>query len=181
MLFLDIKMPGLNGLDFLRTLRDKPKVVLITAYRDFALEGFELEVLDYLLKPVSEARFIQALQKFEKTNKASAKATSSNTTENDYILLKSERKTFKIPFTEIEMIESKGDYIEVFYKESSLQSKIAISAIEQELPAQFIRTHRSFIINTQFLKAFTAEEVELQNHSVPIGRSYREAVLKGLS
>ncbi|HAD97292.1 MAG TPA: DNA-binding response regulator [Cryomorphaceae bacterium] len=180
LLFLDIKMPGLNGLDFLETLSPRPKVIIITAYRDYALQGFELEVADYLLKPVSEARFIKALKKVER-ELTPADDPSQNIVYRDYLLIKAHRKTYKIPYPEIEMIESRGDNIIVFYQKNRLEARAVMSNLEKELPHYFLRTHRSFIINTHFVSAFTAEEAELENHCAPIGRSYRNEVLKALN
>jgi len=178
LLFLDIKMPGLNGLEFLKALNLPPKVILITAYREFALDGFELNVVDYLLKPVGQGRFLKALSRFEERHEQHSESLEPES--DQFILVKSERKTFKLAFNDIRLIESQGDYVKFQMYEESILSKMNLSELLELLPSNFIRTHRSFIVNGKFVKAFTAEEVELEGSLAPIGRSYREQALAKL-
>lgn len=178
LLFLDIKMPGLSGLEFLKALSHPPKVILVTAYREFALDGFELNVVDYLLKPVSQGRFLQALSRFEE--RSGSQSHQIEIAEKDHILVKSDRKTFKLPLEKIRFLESQGDYVNFHLEDERISSKMNLGELDKELPAAFIRTHRSFVVNSQYVKAFTAEEVELNEGHIPIGRSYREEALAKL-
>lgn len=178
LLFLDIKMPGITGLDFLRGLSNPPKVILITAFRDYALEGFELNVVDYLLKPVSQARFLQALSKFEARVKPASLAAPAAEKKN--LLVKVERRHVKVELQKILFVESKGDYVHIHTTSDSLKSNINLSALIQELPGYFLQTHRSFVVNTQHLKSFSKEEIQLDGKVIPIGRKYKAMVLQRL-
>lgn len=176
LVFLDIQMPRLTGLDFLKALQHKPKVILVTAYREYALEGFELDVLDYLLKPVALERFVKAIDKFYQLT-ASGQATPGLSASSS-IFVKSDRKTVKILLDELLYVESYSDYIKIFTTSGTVITKEKISSIEQGLPAEFIRTHRSFVINSAKISSFTNESVNVQGKEIPISRSYKEAVLQ---
>lgn len=173
LLFLDIHLPGLKGLDFLRTLPQAPAVIITTAYHEYALQGYELNVVDYLLKPIEFKRFVEAV------NKVKAKAPAGKP---DTITLHAEKKTIILSVAEILFVESQKEYIKVQTTTKSYLSKYALTKMEAELDAElFLRVHRSFIINTQHLKAFTANEVEVGGITIPIGGNYKEAVEKRLS
>lgn len=176
LIFLDIQMPRLTGLDFLKALQHRPKVILVTAYREYALEGFELDVLDYLLKPVALERFVKAIDKFyQHTTRVQ---TPQGLPAQGTILVKSDRKTVKILLDELLYVESYSDYIKLFTTSGTVIAKEKISSIEQGLPAEFIRTHRSFVINSAKIDSFTNESVNVQGREIPISRSYKEAVLQ---
>lgn len=175
LIFLDIQMPRLTGLDFLKALQMRPKVILVTAYREYALDGFELDVVDYLLKPVSLERFMKAIDKFYQLTTADVQHPASAAPR--FILVKSDRKTVKIPLQEILYIESYSDYIKIYTSKSTVITKERISRIEESLPHSFIRTHRSFIVNASNIRSFSHELIEVGDREVPISRSYREQVV----
>jgi DNA-binding LytR/AlgR family response regulator len=181
LLFLDIQMPQLNGLDFLRALHRKPKVIIVSAHRDYALEGFELDVIDYLLKPVSFERFLMALDKFRQRQMGNTITSTSAPPETEqHLFIRANRKTVKLPLATIQYIESISDYLKVHTPDQTYLTKEKISVIEQKLPEQFLRIHRSFIINTRHLKAYTPEIVELGGQELPISRSMRRKVMEVL-
>jgi two-component system LytT family response regulator len=176
LLFLDIKMPQLSGLDLLRNLRSQPKTILTTAYREFALDGFDLGVIDYLLKPITFDRFFKAIERYLSiTNKILPEILSSS--EPQFIYLKSGHKYFKVDIRDILYAESLKDYVQVHTKDKVITSKYKISDFEKELNGKgFLRIHRSFIINTQHITAITANDVEIGKIELPIGESYKAYV-----
>ncbi len=180
LLFLDIKMPDMTGIEFLRSLKNPPKTILTTAYRDYAIESYDLRVMDYLLKPITFERFFKAIDKFlEETTKPILKVNTA--TANEYIFIKSGIKNHKVLLNDILFIESLKDYIRISLGDRSITSKYKISDIELELdPTTFLRIHRSFIINTTKITAFSLNEIEIQGKELPIGASYRNAVLSYL-
>lgn len=182
LLFLDIKMPSITGIEFLRNLKNPPKTILTTAYRDYALEGYDLGVVDYLLKPVTLERFLKAIDKFLGEN-AKPAAIERKTVEDEFILVKSGIKNYKINVKDILYIESLKDYIKINTVDSkSITSKYKIGDIEQELDEkQFLRIHRSFIINSSKITAFTINEIEINGIEIPIGASYKDNVLNYLN
>jgi two-component system LytT family response regulator len=178
LLFLDIKMPQLSGLDLLKTLRNPPKTILTTAYREFALEGFELGVIDYLLKPITFDRFFKAIERYlNTTNHAVPELLSSS--EAQFIYLKSGHKYFKVDTRDILYAESLKDYVNVHTREKVITSKYKISDLEKELEGKgFLRIHRSYIVNMLHITAFTAYDVEINKLELPIGDSYKAYVHK---
>ena len=182
LLLLDIQMPQLNGLEFLRSLQQRPKVILITAHREWALEGFELDVVDYLLKPVAFERFLKAIDKYRLRQQSSFTPGTQNTEEEtQHLLIRADRKTVKLDLKQVLYIESMSDYLKIHTLEGMLLTKEKISVIEQKLPSFYLRIHRSFIINTQHLKAFTHETAEIGGHQLPISRSFRQEVMEKLN
>lgn len=180
LLFLDIRMPQLNGLDFLRSLQHRPKVIIVSAYREYALEGFDLDVVDYLLKPVSLERLLKALHKYcEQQPTITQKAVEE--AETKHLFIRADRKTVKLILSEVYYIESMSDYLKIHTCNGLLLTKEKISAIEQKLPSHFLRTHRSFIVNMQHLQSFTHESIEVARRMLPISRSLRQEVLEKLS
>ncbi|MBS7564277.1 response regulator transcription factor [Mucilaginibacter sp. Bleaf8] len=185
LMFLDIKMPGLNGTEFLRSLKHPPKVIFTTAYGEYALDGFDLNVVDYLLKPISLERFMQAVDKVYRLNdhKPSAMLTPAlpvGDTEA-FLYLKVERKTIKININDILWIESLRDYVKVVAHNHVYISKQRISFLEEMLPERrFVRIHRSFIVALSKIEAFYAGVVEVGGHELPIGRNYKQDVQKRL-
>jgi DNA-binding LytR/AlgR family response regulator len=186
LLFLDIQMPHLLGTDLIRTLKNPPKVIFTTAYRKFAIEGFELDAVDYLLKPISFERFLKAVNKVMET---SVKLISSNdnpdlqNNSNDaFINLRADRKNLKIPLNEILYIESLKDYIKVVTKTKNIVTKQAISSLEEALPKNnFVRIHRSFIVAINKIESFTSDTIEINKQELPISRMYRHEVDKILN
>jgi two-component system, LytTR family, response regulator len=180
LLFLDIKMPQLSGLDLFKTLRNPPKTILTTAYREFALDGFDLGVTDYLLKPITFDRFFKAVERYlAAINYAVPQILSSS--EPQFIYLRSGHKYFKVNTREILYAESWKDYVHVHTASLSITSKYKISELEKELEGKgFLRIHRSFIVNLQQMTAFSAGSVEIGTKQLPIGDSYRVLVAKSI-
>jgi len=178
LMFIDIKMPNITGIEFLKNLKNPPKTILTTAYRDYAIEGYDLGVVDYLLKPITFERFLKAVDKFlSETAKSEVKSKESVT--DDFILVKSGIKNYKINMNDIVYIESLKDYIKInMIGDKNITSKYKIGDVQQELNEDnFLRIHRSFIINTSKITAFTMNEIEVSNIEIPIGASYKEDVL----
>ncbi|MDX9695297.1 MAG: LytTR family DNA-binding domain-containing protein [Bacteroidales bacterium] len=182
LLFLDINMPGISGIEFLKTLAKPPKVIFTTAYRNFAVDAFDLDALDYLVKPISFERFLKAVNKFLSVSNPPEALSSEQKQEKYYIILKSDKKNYKIQFKDILYIESLDNYIKVHTSEFSIICYERLSAIEKELPASdFIRIHRSFIINYSKVDLFTSAFVEIAGRKFTIGRNYRDEVLNRFS
>lgn len=178
LLFLDIKMPNILGIEFLKSLKNPPKTILTTAYRDYALEGYDLGVVDYLLKPITLERFLKAIDKFFGETAKNA-TTTKEVIADAFILVKSGIKNHKINVKDILYIESLKDYIKINTVDNkSITSKYKIGDIEQELNEKdFLRIHRSFIINSSKITAFTINEIEINGIEIPVGASYKENVL----
>lgn len=173
LLFLDIHLPKLRGLDFLKTLAQPPAVIVTTAYHQYAVEGFELNLTDYLLKPFSFERFLTAVQKVKKEEKADSLPTS----ERDYIFLYVQKKKVKVLFSDILFVESQREYVKVVTTRAEHQAKMSTHEIETVLPARlFRRVHRSFIVSVEKIEAFTAEVIDVGGFSIPIGRGFRGVV-----
>lgn len=170
LVFLDIQMPNLNGIDFLKSLQNKPKTIFTTAYREFAIEGFELEAVDYILKPIIFERFFKAVERVLRKNLESEKE------EEDFILLKSKGLQYKILLKMILFVESQGNDVKVVLKEGKpIVAKYKISDLETSLESKgFLRVHRSFLVNLKDVKAFGNAEIMIDSFTIPIGRSYKE-------
>ena len=178
LIFLDIQMPELTGLDFLKTLTNPPAIIITTAHRDFAPDAFDLDVIDYLLKPVSFERFLKATNKFfDRKTHPSGSTIPFSPTEN-FIFLKVDRKTHKLSLDEIVYIESLDDYVKVHVKGKSIITHENISSLEKRLPAnQFVRIHRSFIVAVPQVKIVSAEGIEIDGKELPFGRVYKQKAL----
>ncbi|MDD7913703.1 LytR/AlgR family response regulator transcription factor [Polaribacter ponticola] len=179
LMFLDIKMPNLTGIDFLKSLKNPPKTIFTTAYRDYALESYELETVDYLLKPVTFERFVKAIDKFFWQNTSKVAPVQRETITTDYILIKSGNKHHKVNLADIVYIESFKDYIKVHLENNtSIVSKYKLGEMELELSTyQFLRIHRSYIINTSKITAFSSNDIDVNSLEIPIGASYKEKVI----
>lgn len=172
LIFLDIHLPKLKGMVFLKTLLHPPAVIVTTAYHQYAVEGFNLNVTDYLLKPFEFERFLTAVNKVKNTRRETTEAP-----EKDYIFLNVQKKKVKVLFSEIVYIESQREYIKVVTTKAVHLSKRSTHEIEALLPPQlFKRVHRSFIISVDKVQSYTSETVELNGVAVPVGRGYREVV-----
>jgi DNA-binding LytR/AlgR family response regulator len=171
LIFLDIEMPLLTGLDLLKSMKDPPNVIITTAYRDYAVEGFEFEVLDYLLKPISFPRFIKAMERAFK-----------NTRPEDFLFLKVDRKLVKVDIDDILYIESLKDYIRVKTKHDAWVSYQTLTSITGKLPKdRFIRIHRSFTIAIDKVSSIDGSFVEIDGQQIPISREQRQEVMKRIS
>ena len=176
LIFLDIHLPKLKGMAFLKTLTHPPAVIITTAYHQYAVEGFNLNVTDYLLKPFEFERFLIAVNKVRKAEKEKPKSNESQEIK-DFIFLNAERKKVKILFSEIVYIESQREYIRIVTTKREYISKMSTHEIEDLLPANlFKRIHRSFIISISKIESYTAEIVEVNGVSIPIGRGYRDII-----
>lgn len=176
LIFLDIEMPELSGLDFIRTLKNPPAIILVTAHRNFAPEAFELDVLDYLLKPVSFERFLKSVNKFLDKAAVPIQITHEQPNESkDFIYLKADRKDYKINLDEILYIESLDDYVKVILQSNTLITRENISTLEQKLPTEkFVRIHRSFIVSLKHLTAVSGESVHVAGKELPFGRAFKK-------
>lgn len=174
LIFLDIQMPEMSGIDFLKSLHKKPKVIFITAYSDYAIEGYQLDVVDYLLKPFSFERFLQAVNKA-----VDLISSTSNPLEKDYLLVKSEHKVHKIKYEDIHYIQSMREYVAYFLPKRKILALNSLKKLEEELPSdQFIRIHKSYIIPIQKVTTLEGNMVHIGNEKLPIGNLYKEEVLK---
>ncbi len=185
-IFLDIRMPQLNGTDFVRSLYQIPKIIFTTAHKEYAHEGFELDVVDYLLKPIRFDRFLRAVNKAFPQQNAEAESNThapvaDTKPENSFIYLRANRKMIRVVLDDILYIESIRDYVKVVKQNSSIISRQTISSIEVTLPEdKFFRIHRSYIISIDKIKTFTHELVEIGDKELPIGKLYRNGFLKRL-
>ena len=182
LIFLDIQMPLLTGIEFLKSLSNPPKVIFTTAYREYAIESYELEVVDYLLKPISFDRFFKAINKFFKTieSKSSTVVVSEPQEVSKYIFVNVNKKQHKISFSEIVYVESIKDYIRIHLTDKTIVTKDKISEFEYKLSSNFLRTHRSYIVNADKITAYTVNDVEIGDLEIPIGISYKKQLLEKL-
>lgn len=183
LIFLDISMPEISGLSFARSLTRSVKIIFTTAYREFAVDGFDLQAVDYLLKPVSYERLLQAVTRYMTEN--GSKPATDNGTENadirDSLFVRSDRKMVKVILSDIEYIESISDYIRIHLKDKKIVTRETLSGIEQKLPQdKFLRIHRSFIVNPGAVDSFTNEYAEVGSVQLPISRGYRQNVISRL-
>jgi len=174
LIFLDIHLPKLKGMAFLKTLTDPPAIIITTAYHQYAVEGFDLNVSDYLLKPFEFERFLVAVNKVKITEPGKANEAEEK---KDFIFLNVQKKKVKILFSEIVYIESQREYIKIITTKKEFISKMSTHEIESLLPANlFKRIHRSFIVSVSKIGSYTAEAVEVDGISIPIGRGYKDVV-----
>ena len=179
LIFLDISMPVISGIDFLRSIKHVPAVIITTAYHDYALQGFELDVTDYLVKQVSMERFMKAVYKVLERNKAAPVPAETQKPRVDYMFVKSEQKLVKVKFSEIEFIEGMKDYVKIFTREKVIITLLTMKFFESNLPsADFIRIHKSYIVNVDAIKSISGNEVEIRNTKLPIGSIYKDNLLK---
>lgn len=176
LIFLDIHLPKLKGMAFLKTLSKRPSVIITTAYHQYAVEGFDLDVADYLLKPIEFERFLLAVNKVKVTD-SNRHAPAEAAAVKDHLFLTVQKKKVKIYFSEILYVESQREYIKVVTPKKEFISRMSTHEIEAVLPGHiFKRIHRSFIISITKLEAYTAESVEVNGISIPVGRGYREVI-----
>ena len=184
MIFLDIKMPQMSGTEFVRSLRNVPKIIFTTAHKEYAFEGFELDVVDYLLKPIRFDRFLKAVnkafpQKQQDIETHGSVINEENKPATSFIYLRVDRKMIKVLLDHIFYIESDKDYVKVFTEKGFVITRQTIASVEAMLSQdQFIRIHRSYIVSLNKLNSFTAETVEIGNKELPIGKLYRNNFLK---
>jgi DNA-binding LytR/AlgR family response regulator len=185
LMFLDIKMPGMTGTDFLKNLKNPPKVIFTTAYSEYAIDAFELNAVDYLLKPISFERFFKAIDKVYQLNdhKSSTTLVHENPVSDreSFLYLKVDRKTIKVNVKDILWIESLRDYVKVVVKDNVYITKQKISILEEMLPeTSFVRIHRSFIVAIAKISSFYSYSIQVDTHELPIGRNYKQEVQRKL-
>lgn len=181
LLFLDINMPEISGISFAKSINKDIKIIFTTAYRDYAVEGFELKAVDYLLKPISFERLLKSINTYFEVYGQSKTYDEKLSDNNDFMFVRSDRRMIKIDFEAIIYIESFSDYIKIHLANETIITRETISAIEAKLPKnQFLRIHRSYIISIPHINAFTNEHVEINNKALTISRSYKKEVLERL-
>jgi len=177
LLFLDINMPKLSGISFLRNLKNAPLVIFTTAYSEYALEGFELDAIDYLKKPFSFDRFCKAVFKAEELLKLKNPSQSHTLTEtaSDFLFIKSNKKTIKVKFTDIYYIEGLGDYIQIHLADQKIITNLSMKKIISLLPEnEFYRIHKSYIISLEKIDLVEGNMVQVNKTKLPVGNSYRQ-------
>lgn len=181
LIFLDIQMPEIDGLKFIGTLKNPPAIIITTAHRDFGPEAFELDVIDYLLKPIRFERLLKSVNKFFDKHANSASKIVSSHEEEIFIYVRAERKIHKISVSEILFIESLDEYVKVHLKNKLMITRENISILEQKLPAdRFVRIHRSFLVSIKSITAIASDGVEIAGKILPFGRAFKQSALAGL-
>lgn len=173
LMFLDIHLPKIKGLDFLKTLRNPPQVIITTAYHEFAVKSYEYNVLDYLMKPIDFSRFLTAVQKLLK-HQFPALIKPKEIVEDLYFTVN--KKKARVPLQSILYVESQKENIKIVLEDKVLITRYSISDLENELPDDFIRVHRSFIISKSKIDFFDAQDIEIKGIQIPIGRNYLDLV-----
>jgi len=185
LLFLDISMPEIDGIHFAKSLSNPPAIIFTTAYREFAANGFELQAVDYLVKPIPFDRFLKAVNHYLKLHSKSVEMTTSEIQEkpeDEFIILKDSKKMHKVYLSDIKYIESDGDYIRFYLQNRKIMVRGSLTSMEVTLPtALFLRIHNSYIINLKKVNAVTLYSVEIEGTELPISRSHKEKVLKILN
>jgi DNA-binding LytR/AlgR family response regulator len=178
LMYLDINMPKLSGISLVKTMTKPPLIIFTTAYPQYAIEGFEVDAVDYLVKPFSYERFLKATNKaIEKINLSQLKNTSSN----NYILLKADKKVFKINYDEINYLQCFGDYIKVFTLDKCLVTHDTFKNIQEQLPGKyFLRIHKSYIVALDKIKYIDGNQLKVAEEMIPIGLNYKDEFVKRL-
>ncbi len=174
LMFLDIQMPQISGIDFLKSLKNPPKVIFTTAFSNYALEGFELNAVDYLLKPFSLERFTKAVQKFKEIYAKNDK-TLSEAEAPDYIFVKADKKLIKLRFEDIFHVEGLKDYVMLHTPNGRIVTLQTMKSLEEKLPSSnFIRVHRSYIVNLNLIELLETNSVTVNKKKIPIGKNYKD-------
>lgn len=186
LMFMDIQMPQITGIEFLRTLKNPPKVIITTAYREYALEGFELDVVDFLLKPITFERFLKSVNKYYQSVQDDVPAlqpiaSTNGKTDEAFIYVKENKKVLKVHLNEILYVEGLSEYVQIYTSEKKIITKTSMTHMSEKLPdSGFMRIHKSFIVSLSKIEAFTSTSIEVPGKELPIGRSYKNAVLEVL-
>ena len=179
LIYLDIHMPKLSGIEFLKTLKNPPLTIFTTAYSDYALEGYTLDVIDYLVKPISFDRFLKASQKALEFSQLKARAENNTTPQVDYFFVKCDRKFEKVFFRDVIYIEGLQNYAVIHVGERKLVTYITLTSLENQLPKeQFLKVHKSFIISVPHVQAIEKDEIIINNIRIPISRSLHDDVVR---
>jgi len=182
LIFLDIHLPKLKGLDFIKSIKNPPRIIITSAYHEYALQGYELNVVDYLLKPIEFSRFLTAVNKMILQQEiVSTVEPGFGSNGRAYLFFSVSKKKIKVFLDEILYIESLKEYIRITSKNKSILTKIQLGQVEELLSKNnFLRIHRSFIVAKDKIDAFTATDIEINGKQIPIGRSYKEQVFSAL-
>lgn len=183
LMFMDIQMPQITGIEFLKTLKNPPKVIITTAYREYALDGFELDVVDYLLKPITFERFLKSINKFYQSTQEDLPHSHplkpvNNNSEEAFIYVKENKKVVKLHLSEILYVEGLSEYVQIYTTDKKIITKTSMTNMSDKLPDNsFMRIHKSFIVSLSKIEAFTSSSIEVPGKELPIGRSYKNSVL----
>tara|TARA_R110002111_G_C5946576_1_gene368203 strand:+ start:11 stop:721 length:711 start_codon:yes stop_codon:yes gene_type:complete len=181
LVFLDINMPEISGIAFAKSINKGIKIIFTTAYRDYAVEGFDLQAVDYLLKPIAFERLLKSVNRYFEVTTVSKENANDTLVNNDFVFVRSDRKMLKVDFDSILYIESLSDYIKIHLQNETIVTRETISTIEAKLPKhRFLRIHRSYIICVSKIQSFTNEYVTINNITLSISRSYKREVLNQL-
>jgi DNA-binding LytR/AlgR family response regulator len=185
LMFMDIQMPQITGIEFLKILKNPPKVIITTAFREYAIEGFELDVVDYLLKPITFERFLKSVNKYYEVSNEEVQNTSqvSDVIPSDeaFIYVKENKRVIKVNLNEILYIEGLSEYVQIYTDRKKIITKTSLTNLEDKLPSDgFLRIHKSFIVSKSRIEAFTTSTIEVPGKHIPIGRSYKNSVLNAL-
>jgi DNA-binding LytR/AlgR family response regulator len=175
LIFLDINMPKINGLDFYKSLQNPPDVIFTTAYSQYALEGFEVNAIDYLLKPFSFERFLKAV------NKVVEKRNEFNSTQEEYLIIKANKAIHKVNAQDILFVEAFGDYVKVHLNEKTIVTNSTFTNILKQLSQDFVRCHKSYAINLKKMNSLAGNVISIENKSVPVGQKFKSDLLKALN
>lgn len=184
LIFLDINLPGINGITFVKSLHPPAGIIFTTAYTEYAVEGFELEAVDYLVKPISFDRFIKAVNKFLKTAPTENRIIppASETDDRSFLFIKCERRMTKIYLDEILYFEAQKNYVDIVTEKEKLRTYLSISEMEEKVPGQmFLRVHRSFIVSLRKIVRFSSTTIEIGSARIPIGRLYNMQTMQILT
>jgi len=182
-LFLDIQMPTLSGVNLLKTLKYKPTTIFTTAYSEYALEAFDLDAVDYLLKPFSFERFLQAVNKAKAQiqPKVATQVSSASSDNIDFLVVKADAKTIKVPFSEILYIEGLKEYVRIVTKTQKIVTLERLKNMELALPtSSFMRVHKSYIVSTKDVQSIEGNLLEIHSHQIPVSRTHKAAVVKAI-
>ena len=188
LMFLDIQMPQLLGTNFIRTLKSPPKVIFTTAFRKYALEGFELDAVDYLLKPISFERFLKGVNKVlqghahVENNSMITHNEPRKETANSFLYFRADRKMVKVFFNDILFVEALKDYIKIVTQDRTIITKYVLTTLAELLPSdEFLRIHKSYIVAINKIESYSAESIQMAKHELPIGRLYKYDVGRTLN
>ena len=186
LMFMDIQMPQITGIEFLKTLKHQPKVIITTAYREYALEGFELDVVDYLLKPITFERFLKSVNKYYQMIQDDVQVVSNTVADkmqdDSFVYIKENKKVVKVYLSEIKYIEGLSEYVQIYTDKRKIITKTSMTQMEEKLTSErFLRIHKSYIVSISKIEAFTANTIEIQGKELPIGRSFKNGVISALN
>ncbi len=185
LIIIDIQMPDISGIDFLKSLKNPPKIIITTAYREFALEAFELDVLDYILKPLTFDRLLKSINKFYRAGNEELKMINSLpefNAQDTFFYVKENKRAIKVYLKDIRYIEGLSEYVQIYTDKKKVVTKTSLVTLDEKLPDElFLRIHKSYIVSIPRIESFTASTVEITGKELPIGRSFKNSVLNALN